>query len=125
MPGRHVVVLSAASVSWLIAMPGAISMNAAASFSSGMKPAHTVCKKPVSCGCSESMTVSARSSISAARYHASRTWRLVPVDEVHASRLRRLVPVDEVHASRLRLVPVDEVHASRLRLVPVDEVLVL
>ena len=28
MPGRHVVALSATSVSWLIAMPGAISMNA-------------------------------------------------------------------------------------------------
>ena len=38
-------------------------MNAAASFSSGMNPAHTVCKNPVNCGCSESRTVSARSSI--------------------------------------------------------------
>src|ERR1043165_1113677 len=69
MPGRTVVALSAASVNWLIAMPGAISMNAAASFSSGMKPAQTVCRNPVSCGCSESRMVSARSSISAKRYH--------------------------------------------------------
>jgi hypothetical protein len=40
--------LSATSVSWLIAMPGAISMNTDASCSSGMNPWHTVWRKPVS-----------------------------------------------------------------------------
>ena len=33
----------------------------------GMNPAQTVCRKPVSCGCSESRTVSARSSMAAMR----------------------------------------------------------
>src|SRR3954469_4144589 len=66
MPGMTRVCLSAASVIVLMAMPGAISMNSAAWFSSGKKPDATVCKKAASCGCSTSMKVKVRSSMRAA-----------------------------------------------------------
>src|SRR5262249_9427068 len=63
IPGCTVVALSAASVSWLMAIPGAISMNSAACPSSGMNPCDTVCRNPVSCGCRMSRYVNVRSSI--------------------------------------------------------------
>src|SRR5262245_37262858 len=126
IPGRHVVALSAASVSWLIAMPGAISMNSAASSSSGMNPEHTVCRKPVSCGCSESRTVSARSSIAG---DAITPWYrrgvASPVDPADAGAFERVqavlrgerVPLDG-GASKVMMFMLERPHGCDVRIAP-------
>ena len=54
-------------------------MNSAASYSSGMKPAHTVCKKPVSCSVKTDVNPKAQQvSLAVGEKKSVVTWRGSP-----------------------------------------------